>query len=339
MSRYWSGRVKMLLFVGIPCIICSLVLGTMPRNIVAVKIHIDQCNKNNTKPGVCMFDKAASTEFKMWLGVNITLIILTLYYGITHSINFIRCIKDHGNCNESNGCDSTCTCCQNFDCYDVCSDVCQSLNGFVYFYLISIGVGYYSLVDLICYIATPFFVTAGGQKNNSSMSRVVFVLGQYSGYASLCIGIAWIITLTALLPCITSKNRCIKSLPPIFGAAISFGLIFIIITTSSKTTMKKLNIAHAFKNSELMVPGLILGFTNALCYLVIYFIELNGKSIQENNELFDDSDSDYTPRTSLSNMEKNRSYAFEPAHSFTEMTNTYNDSDLQTSRMQLSTCI
>lgn len=80
-----------------------------------------------------MFDKAATADFKMWLGVNASLIILTLYCGVTHSISFIQCLGDRGCCNDCDGCDDCdrChDCCQTFDCYDTCSGVCQDLSGF-----------------------------------------------------------------------------------------------------------------------------------------------------------------------------------------------------------------
>lgn len=343
MGRYWSGRVKMLLLVGVPCIICSLVLGSMPRNIVAIKMRIDHCNKEKMKLNACIFDKTASSEFKIWFGVNVALLIITLYYGITHSINFGRCLSENGCC-EHDGCgnyDNNCDCCESFDCYDACSDGCQYLDGFIYFYLISIGLGYYTLVDLVCYTAAPFLVTVTSAQNlnNPSMSPVVFTLGQYSGYASLCIGIMWILTLTVCLPCATSQNSCVRALVPVFGAGISFGLILIVIAADSQKAMEKLKINPPFEKSKVMTCGLILAFTNVICYLIIYFFELRRKHIQENNEQFDDSDYEYDLQNSLSYVTGSNSYAFESTHSPAEANVSHGESALTTSRTQISTFV
>lgn len=322
MGRYWSGRIRMLLLVGLPCIVYSLALGFVPRNIAAVKMHLDRCNKKEKSFGACIFDKAASTDFKMWVGVNMALILLVLYYGVTHSISWCQCLEEHDGC-------------------DACTDGCQDLDGFVYFYLMSIGLGYCALVDLICYFAMPFLVTVVslGKWYRSSMSPVVFVLGQYSGYASLCMGVAWILTLTVCLPCVTSRNKCVRSLAPVLGTSLSFGLIFVIIAASSQKTMEKLKVAHHFEKYQLMTSGLILAFTNVVCYLLTYLIELRRKSIQESNEQFDDSDDEYTPQSSFSNVTQSGSHAYELTRSPAEVADPYDGSTLTASRAQLSTFV
>ncbi|KAE8306021.1 hypothetical protein GL50803_003269 [Giardia duodenalis] len=348
MGRYWSGRIRMLLLVGLPCILCSLALGSMPRNITAVKLHIDRCSKEERKFGACVFDEAASTDFKIWVGVNMTLILFVLYYGVTHSISWFQCLKEHGCCDCDScdcccycDCDCDCDCCESFDCYDACTDGCQDLDGFVYFYLMSIGLGYCALVDLICYFAMPFLVTVVslGKWYRSSMSPVVFVLGQYSGYASLCMGVAWILTLTVCLPCVTSRNKCVRSLAPVLGTSLSFGLIFVIIAASSQKTMEKLKVAHHFEKYQLMTSGLILAFTNVVCYLLTYLIELRRKHIQESNEQFYDLDDEYTPQSSFSNVTQSGSYAYELTRSPAEVTDPYDGSTLTVSRAQLSTFV
>ncbi|EFO60882.1 Hypothetical protein GLP15_4085 [Giardia lamblia P15] len=336
MGRYWSGRIRMLLLVGLPCIAYSLALGSVPRNIAAVKMHIDRCGREKRKFSACVFDKAASTDFKLWVGVNATLALLVLYYGVTHSISWYQCLGDR-DCCDHDGCD----CCESFDCYDACADGCQDLDGFVYFYLVSIGLGYCALVDLICYLAMPFLVTivSVGKWYRSSMSPVVFVLGQYSGYASLCIGVAWILTLTFCLPCVASRNKCTRSLAPVLGAGLSFGLIFIIIASDSQKAMKKLKVAFPFKRPQLMTSGLILAFTNAVCYLFTYLVELHGKRIQESNGQFDDSDDEYTLQSSFSTAGQPSFCAYESACSPTGVSDPRGDSVLAASRAQTSTFV
>ncbi|KAE8304461.1 hypothetical protein GL50803_0095451 [Giardia duodenalis] len=117
MSGYWTGTTKILLLVGIPCIITTYTIAVVPRSLIGV---INVLNLEYSFSWKLHF----FYEFRAWFGTVIVLSILVLYFFVSHLM--------------------------------LCCSCSKTRNVVVYCYLASIGTGYCAIVDLFSCIVTPF---------------------------------------------------------------------------------------------------------------------------------------------------------------------------------------
>lgn len=117
MGGYWTGHTKILLLVGIPCIVTTYTIAVVPCNIVTVT-------------GILNSDYSFSDaleryyDVRAWLGIVIIYSLLTLYFIVSH---IMLCCKSN-----------------------------KGRNIIIYCYLSSIGSGYCALVDLFFCLLTVF---------------------------------------------------------------------------------------------------------------------------------------------------------------------------------------
>ncbi|KWX15496.1 hypothetical protein QR46_0480 [Giardia duodenalis assemblage B] len=120
MGGYWTGHTKILLLVGIPCIVTTYTIAVVPCNILYVIAMLDSHYS---------FGSMLRYEFdvRTWLGTMIIYSLLILYFIVSH---IMLCCKSN-----------------------------RGRNIIIYCYLSSIGAGYCALVDLFfCLFATFGFV-------------------------------------------------------------------------------------------------------------------------------------------------------------------------------------
>lgn len=120
MSRYWSGNTKILLLIGVPCIITTYTIAVVPRNLYVVGGLL-----HNSSGFDWMLD--SSPDFRAWFGVVIVLSLLVIYFIVAHILFCCKCSKNR--------------------------------NASVYCYLSSIGIGYCGVMDLFFCILAPALIT------------------------------------------------------------------------------------------------------------------------------------------------------------------------------------
>lgn len=176
MSRYWTGTTKILLLVGIPCIISTYTIAVIPRNLYWVSDRL------NLGSGV-----GWKSYFSEWCGTIVTLSILVFYSLVSHILYCCKC--------------------------------CKSSTAIIYCYLVSIGVGYCAFVDLFfCILAPSIF------SSYDPAFVYIVTIGDFSKYAMLSVGIAWLFTVTAGALLLNTESICLQVLTPMIGSLISFGL-------------------------------------------------------------------------------------------------------------------
>ena len=117
MGGYWTGHTKILLLVGIPCIVTTYTIAVVPCNILTVT-------------GILNSDYSFSDvlehyyDARAWLGIVVVQSLLILYFIVSH---IMLCCKSN-----------------------------KGRNIIIYCYLSSIGAGYCALVDLFFCLLTVF---------------------------------------------------------------------------------------------------------------------------------------------------------------------------------------
>ncbi|EET02340.1 Hypothetical protein GSB_150093 [Giardia duodenalis] len=117
MGGYWTGHTKILLLVGIPCIVTTYTIAVVPCDILYVTGILNSDYS---------FGYALRREFdvRAWLGIVIIYSLLILYFIVSH---IMLCCKSN-----------------------------KGRNIIIYCYLSSIGAGYCAFVDLFFCLLTVF---------------------------------------------------------------------------------------------------------------------------------------------------------------------------------------
>ncbi|EFO64920.1 Hypothetical protein GLP15_818 [Giardia lamblia P15] len=237
MTRYWTGTTKILLLVGIPCIVTTYTIAVIPRDI---NLIVRALTDNNGFSSWLLY----YSDVRAWLGTVLVLAILILYSLVSHILYCCKCSK--------------------------------SQNVIIYCYLASIGTGYCASVDLFFCLFTTF-----GSSKIISYSLVL--LGDLSRYATLSVGIAWFFTVTVGPLLLNTGSICLKTLTPIIGSLISFGLpLFIVLINGA-------GLYSTYTTSQYLIAGFILAFLGLVCYLLGYFVEFQKKKILSKYDAFSGS--------------------------------------------------
>lgn len=117
MGGYWTGHTKILLLVGIPCIVTTYTIAVVPRNVYYVASAL---NSNYNFDEEFRYNPAMRT----WLGTVVVQSLLILYFIVSH---IMLCCKSN-----------------------------KGRNIIIYCYLSSIGAGYCALVDLFSCLLAGF---------------------------------------------------------------------------------------------------------------------------------------------------------------------------------------
>ena len=115
MGGYWTGHTKILLLVGIPCIVTTYTIAVVPRDVYYVASAL---NSNYNFGDAFRYNPAVRT----WLGTVVLQSLLILYFIVSH---IMLCCKSN-----------------------------RGRNIIIYCYLSSIGAGYCALVDLFFCLLT-----------------------------------------------------------------------------------------------------------------------------------------------------------------------------------------
>lgn len=119
MGGYWTDNTKILLLVGIPCIITTYTLAVIPYNIAFVSTLLAE--DDGFGPKLRYY-----SDLRAWLGVVIVLSLLVVYFVVCHMLFCCKCSRNR--------------------------------NAIVYCYLASIGTGYCAIMDLFFCILAAFTI-------------------------------------------------------------------------------------------------------------------------------------------------------------------------------------